>query len=138
MTDIAECDTFSLSIHTSDMTAAGTFRFPKHLHLRRPQEFARVYDCGNRAGDGHLLIFAAANEADFSRIGLSVSKKQGNAVRRSRIKRLLREAFRLSRHQLPTGLDLILIPRQNSNSTLADYQSSLQRLTKRLAQKLER
>ncbi len=118
------------------MSHAGKFCFPKHLHLRTPQQFARVYDAGNRAGDGHLLLFAAANGEDFTRIGLSVSKKHGNAVRRSRIKRLLREAFRLNRHQLPSGLDLILIPRQNSGSCLDDYSNSLRRLAQRLAKRL--
>ena len=78
------------------------------------------------------------NELDQTRIGLSVSKKHGNAIRRSRIKRLLREAFRLSQYDLPKGLDLILIPRQNTDSKLDDYLASLSRLAVKLDRRLRK
>lgn len=122
------------------------------MHLRTAADFKRVYDLKLRAGDNHLLIFCAQNNdvvsteltddgltrISLTRIGLSVSKKNGNAIRRNRIKRLLREAFRLSRLELPTGMDLILIPRPSSNASLIDYQNSLRSLTTRLARKLNR
>ena len=112
--------------------------FPKSRHLRRSRDFARVYELKQRAGDGHLLIFAALNpESDRTRIGFSISKKQGNSVRRHRLRRLLREAYRLSQHDVPEGLDLILIPRIGSDSTLEDYQSSLVRLSRKLHKRLE-
>lgn len=110
-------------------------RLPPSTHLRRPQDFARVYDGGSRAGDGHLLIFAAKNDLGYSRFGLSVSKKHGSAVIRNKKRRRLREAFRLHQHSLPVGFDFVLIPRQRDDSTLMDFERSLKGITKRLANK---
>lgn len=108
------------------------YRVRKRQRVRNSADFAAIYDAGQRAGDGHLLIFGKRNDTDVTRFGLSVSKKHGNAVKRSKRKRLLREAFRLSQHDLPAGWDLVLIPRQNSGAELNDYCESLKRLTKKL------
>ncbi len=113
------------------------FGISKDQRLRRSQDFARIYAGGIRAGDAHLLIFGGVNPSGTTRFGLSVSKKHGNAVRRGRLKRLLREAFRLSQHELPTGIDMILIPRQNSGATLEDYQRSLTATARRVAKRVE-
>lgn len=113
------------------------FRFRREQRIRSGKDFDRAYNHKQRAGDQHLLIFAVINGLPHTRIGLSVSRKHGNAVRRSKIKRLLREAFRLSQHALPEGLDLVVIPRQNSGAELADYQKSLKYLAKKIARRIE-
>jgi ribonuclease P protein component len=113
-----------------------TFPLSKSQRIHSSREFAEIYELNQRAGDRHLLIFAAVNQLNSTRIGLSVSKKHGNAVRRMRLKRLLREAFRLAQHELPKGLDLILIPRIRSEAGLSDYQNSLLRLSQKLAKRL--
>lgn len=111
--------------------------FPKSRHLRRSRDFDRVYDLQQRAGDARLLVFAAPNpESEQTRIGFSISKKHGNSVRRHRIRRLLREAYRLSQFDVPEGLDLILIPRPGSDATLDDYRQSLVRLSRKLHKRL--
>lgn len=112
------------------------FGFPSTRRIRSELDFARIYGLRQRASNRHLLIFAAANDLGFSRIGLSVSKKHGNAIKRARLKRLLREAFRLTQHELPAGLDLILIPQQKTGATLRDYQQSLQYLCEKLNRRI--
>lgn len=108
--------------------------FSAGQRVKSSDDFRRCYNSGQRAGDGHLLVFVAQNQLPTSRLGVSVSKKHGNAVARNRKKRLLREAFRLLQTELPLGLDFVLVPRQRTDSTLQDFQRSL----KRLAAKLDR
>ena len=91
-----------------------------------------------RASDGRLTVWARSNGLPHARLGLIVGRKHGNAVRRNRIKRLLREAFRLSQHLLPAGLDLICTPRRGADVTLVGCVESLTDLAGRLARRLER
>lgn len=113
-------------------------RFTKSQHLRKPAEFETVYAAKQRAGDSRLLVFAVRNVLGWTRIGLSVSKKHGGSVQRQRLKRLLREAFRLSQQQLPAGLDLVLIPKGDGTTPVEQLRESLERLVPRLDRKLPR
>lgn len=113
------------------------FRFPRTNRIRSQQDFATIYSARQRAGDNHLLVFATSNQLDRNRLGVSVSKKNGNAVMRARKKRIIREAFRLVQHQLPQGMDLIVIPRAEMRADLKQYQLSLKQLAQKLHRRLE-
>jgi ribonuclease P protein component len=110
--------------------------FRKKHHLRHSADFARIYALRCVARGRHLTVFAAQNPTGGLRAGLSVSKKHGNAVLRNRLKRLLREAFRLSRHELPAGLDLVLVPVDARDTQLQEFQETLVRSVSQLALKL--
>jgi ribonuclease P protein component len=110
--------------------------FRKHEHLRKPAEFQQVYDCRRSVSDSGLILYARENGLPHCRIGLSVSRKYGGAVQRNRLRRLYREAFRLSKDQLPVGLDLVLIPRTQQEPTLDDLHKSLVKLVKQAHKKI--
>ena len=109
--------------------------FPRKLRLRTQAEFDRVYRTKVFAADDVLVINAGASELSHARLGLSVSKKVGNAVTRNRWKRLIREAFRLSQHELPAGIDLVARPQKGAKPELAAIRKSLAGLVRRVAKR---
>lgn len=117
------------------MTDTVQNNLPNEWRLKSSSDFARIYDLNQRESDRTLLIFCARNDLEWSRFGLSVSKKHGNAVKRNRKKRLLREAYRTSQIKIPVGFDWVLIPRVDADATLTNYRRSLIKLTNRLAEK---
>ena len=113
-------------------------RFLAKYHIRRRADFRRAYGGRCTASDDLLLVFAAPNNLPYPRLGLSVSRKVGKAVARNRWKRLVREAFRLSREQLPVGIDLVVVPRPSAGAELQPLLRSLPQLADRAACRLTR
>jgi ribonuclease P protein component len=89
---------------------------PKAARLLRPADFARVYGRKRSAAAGPIVVYAAPNSLldGGVRLGLSVSRRIGNAVTRNRWKRVLREAFREVRGDLPVGNDFIVVVRSGA------------------------
>ncbi len=109
-----------------------TYAYARKNRLTHEKQFEAVYAGKVRQSRGPLTIFAIANELGFLRLGLSVGRKVGTAPRRNRIKRLLREAFRLMQHDLPTGYDLVINVRPHEVMILAEYQRIMSALCVKL------
>ncbi|MBY0523576.1 MAG: ribonuclease P protein component [Gemmataceae bacterium] len=105
-------------------------------HLRRPSDFRKVYERRRSVSDNLLIIYGCENQLAHLRLGLSVSRKVGGAVQRNRLRRLYREAFRLTRGEMPVGIDLVLIPRSSVPPELEELKKSIVRLVKQVARKL--
>lgn len=114
---------------------AGHYSFPRRLRVLRQADFARAMKEGRRVVDGRLTLWAVPNGLEYARFGLTVGRKHGGAVQRNRIKRVLREAFRLSQHDLPGGLDLVCAPRVGGEITLGGCMESLARLAGQLSRR---
>jgi len=76
-------------------------RLRRRERLLHRGDYDRVYARQCRAGDGTLLVYVDRNGLGWSRLGLSVGRKAGGAVARNRIRRRIREGFRLSKESLP-------------------------------------
>ncbi|MEM6854915.1 MAG: ribonuclease P protein component [Planctomycetota bacterium] len=104
-------------------------KFPKTHRLHGRRAFSAVFDAKVRKNAGPLLLFTKPNGLPHWRLGLSVGRRVGNAVTRSKHKRLLREAFRLTQATWPKlddgGLDLVIVVRPHALMKLEDYQRQL-------------
>jgi ribonuclease P protein component len=89
-------------------------RGPKRRRLSRSAEFERVYRQGRSKGNRFLVLYAFPREDDDDagpRLGLSVGRRVGGAVERTRVKRVLREAFWEEARRLPEGSDYVVVAR---------------------------
>ena len=82
--------------------------FPPKLRLQSRTQFQAVYKHGRRSGTMSFTMFGLPNDVGFPRLGITVTRKVGNAVRRNRIKRVIREIFRQNLAQLDVALDLVV------------------------------
>jgi ribonuclease P protein component len=114
------------------MPAGQRLTFKRDHRIRTPAQYAAVYDARVRESRGPLTLYAIPNDLNHPRLGLSVSRKVGTAVKRNRIRRLLREAFRHMQHDLPRGYDLVIVVRPHDPLILAEYQKLLMAMVVRV------
>ena len=82
--------------------------------LKKNIDFGKVYRKGKSRANRQLVLYILSNGTDKNRLGISVSKKVGNSVVRHRIKRLIKEAYRLNEPAFARGYDLVFIARTDA------------------------
>ena len=100
--------------------------------LRSNQDFRKVYKNGKSRANKYLIMYVLKNGEKYengvsvNRLGISVSKKVGNSVVRHRVKRLIKESYRLNEEMFNSGLDIVVIARDNAKvACFSEMQSAL-------------
>jgi ribonuclease P protein component len=120
---------------TSTMTPDARFR--PHERIKDPADFRRAFDRKRSVSDAVLIVYGVENELDHPRLGVSVSRKRiRKANDRNYVKRLIREAFRLNKSDLPAGVDLIVLSR-GPKPTFEAVNASLPALARDAARRLK-
>jgi ribonuclease P protein component len=107
--------------------------YPRARRLRTAADFKRVYANGRRMGNEFFTVNTQPNELSLARLGMSVAvRTMGNAVERNRLRRMIRESFRLHQASVPP-LDIVIGARSAARSApTAQLRSSLERLWQKL------
>jgi ribonuclease P protein component, eubacterial len=82
--------------------------------LKNFRDFGRVYTHKESYANKYLVMYILENDREYSRIGISVSKKVGNSVVRHRITRLIRESYRLNKDKIKNGYDIVIVARNTA------------------------
>jgi ribonuclease P protein component len=113
----------------------GRLTLPAQRRLRRKSDFEAAYANGRRFGNGFFAVTAKPNDIGGPRLGLAVSvKNAGNAVERNRLRRTIRESFRLHQHEIP-AVDIVVSARGRARgAAAAELRASLDALWKKLTE----
>ncbi len=103
------------------------------VSIKKNRDFRILYRRGKSAVDSVLAVYAKKNNRGMSRVGITVSTKVGKAVVRNRVRRRIREAYRLNRESLKCGYDIIIVARVRAGkSEYRDIEKSLLSLAGKL------
>jgi ribonuclease P protein component len=113
----------------------GRLTLPAQLRLRRKSEFDAAYARGRRMGDGFFAVTVNVNDSGAPRLGLAVAVRvAGGSVGRNRIRRVIRESFRLHQHELPP-VDLVVSARPRARTAAGrELHASLALLWKKVGE----
>ncbi len=101
--------------------------------LKKNYEFRRVYNKGRSGVSSFLVVYARPNRSGKNRLGVTVGTKLGKAVVRNRVRRRLREIYRLSQPEMKQGYDVVLVAR--TRAAAASYRE-LQRAFRKICEQL--
>ena len=82
--------------------------------LKKNSEFLEVYKRGESFANKYLVMYILKNNSLKNRLGISISKKVGNSVKRHRLRRLIKENYRMSEENYQKGLDIVVVTRVSS------------------------
>ena len=101
--------------------------------IKKNKEFKRIYSDGRSIANRFLVLYYLNNGLEYNRLGISISKKVGNAVIRNRIRRLITEVYRLNLPKLEPGWDFIIIarPRYISQAAYKELEGAFLNLFKK-------
>ncbi len=88
--------------------------------LKLNRDFGRLYKKGKSYAGAYVVVYILKNNRRDKRIGLTVGKTFGKAVRRNRIKRLMRESYRMMEPELPDGFDFVFVARNRADGQSLD------------------
>lgn len=91
------------------------FSFPKSARLLARREFLLLQSRGKRRHCPHFVLLLSPAKNGRSRLGITVTRRFGNAVQRNKMKRLLREFFRINKEKIAPEQDMLIIPRSGSH-----------------------
>ena len=98
----------------------GDFSLTKADRISKRSEFRYISNFGKKLEDKYFIVLFCIGQTERSRLGLTVSRKVGNAVKRNRVKRLLREYFRLNRQKLDGNWDINIIAKKDAADLTLD------------------
>ena len=107
--------------------------YRKLERITNHSRYRTIYQQGVWRSSRHFTTITCSNDRGTKRLGITVTKKAGNAVRRNRIKRLIREFFRLNKSLFPAGYDVVVMARRNMPSL--KYQEACGELTELFTRK---
>jgi len=101
--------------------------------LKKNHEFKRLYNKGKKEASSHAVVYCRRNGSNENRLGVTVSTKLGGAVKRNRIRRRLKEIYRLNEENLIKGHDIIIVARMRSRfAGYRELETSILALFKKL------
>ena len=114
-----------------------TYRFKKSERLLKRSEFIRLKRTGQRIQNRYFIAEFTAGKFENTRLGITVTKKMGSAVKRNRMKRIIRECFRLNRQRISGNWDINIMVKKEADSIPFDQAfSSLQNIFNTMEKKV--